>query len=308
MGGTLVRYRKPTELSKNIEDRRGTPGRRRTAAVGAGGGGLAIVIAIVVALLGGGSGLESLAPALEQFQPPQQSPSDPVGLPEDIDPDRELVEYMSVVLDDTQAFWAELFAASGLRYRDATTVLFEGYTDSGCGGADERYGPHYCPLDSNVYLDLDFFRDLQTRFGARGDFAPAYVLSHEIAHHVQNLLGTNDQVRELQQSNPDLRNELSIRLELQADCFAGVWANSVFVDPGQVIDLAPGDIALDREDIVEGIEAARAVGDDRIQEAATGRIDPESWTHGSSDQRESWFILGYESGDPTRCDTFSGDI
>jgi predicted metalloprotease len=296
----MVRYRKPTELSRNLEDRRGSPRGRRATAIGAGGGGIAILIAVVFALLGGGGGLESLAPALEQLQGAQQAPIEAEPLPSDVDPDRELVEYMSVVLDDTQVFWDEVFRASGLEYRDATTVLFEGYTDSGCGGADERYGPHYCPLDENVYLDLGFFRELQTRFGARGDFGPAYVLSHEIAHHVQNLLGTNRQVRDLQQSDPSLANELSVRLELQADCFAGVWASSVF-------ELDNSTLELDRADIAEGIEAARAVGDDRIQEAATGRIDPESWTHGSSDQRESWFIRGYETGDPTSCDTFSAE-
>ena len=297
---SVVRYRKPTELSRNLEDRRGSPRRRRTAAVGAGGGGLAILVALVIAFLGGGGGLESLAPALEQLQGAQEAPIEAEPLPPSADPDRGLVEYMSVVLDDTQIFWNEAFAASGLQYRDATTVLFEGYTDSGCGGADERYGPHYCPLDENVYLDLGFFRDLQTRFGARGDFGPAYVLSHEIAHHVQNLLGTNAQVRDLQQREPSLANDLSVRLELQADCFAGVWASSVFVADNSTLE-------LDRADIAEGIEAARAVGDDRIQEAATGRIDPESWTHGSSDQRERWFIRGYETGDPTSCDTFSAD-
>jgi predicted metalloprotease len=258
-------------------------------------------VAIVVALLGGGSGLESLAPALEQLQPAGQTQADPEPLPADVDPDRELVEYMSVVLDDAQAFWADVFAASKLPYRDATTVLFECFTDSGCGGADERYGPHYCPLDENVYLDLDFFRQMQTQFGARGDFAPAYVLAHEIAHHVQNVLGTNQQVRELQQQDPSLANQLSTRLELQADCFAGVWAASVF-------EVDNSSLELDRADISEGIEAARAVGDDRIQEAATGRIDPESWTHGSSEQRERWFTEGYRTGDPTSCDTFSGDI
>jgi predicted metalloprotease len=296
----MVRYKKPAELSRNLEDRRGSPGRRRAAGIGAGGG-LALLVAILVAVLGGGSGLDSLAPVLEQLQPAGQQPVEAQPLPAEVDPDRELVEYMSVVLDDAQAFWSDVFRASGLQYRDATTVLFEGYTDSGCGGADERYGPHYCPLDENVYLDLDFFRQLQTQFGARGDFAPAYVLAHEIAHHVQNVLGTNEQVRELQQQDPSLSNELSVRLELQADCFAGVWAASVFAADNSSLE-------LDAADISEGIEAARAVGDDRIQAAATGRIDPESWTHGSSSQRERWFTEGYRSGDPTRCDTFSGDV
>jgi hypothetical protein len=274
--------------------------------MGIGGGGIGILIAVLFAMFGGGGEFGDLNEVLEGLQPSQPGSVESSPLPPESDPDSDLVDFMSVVLDDNQDFWNEVFAQSGMTYRYANLVLFDGFTESGCGGADERFGPHYCPLDENVYIDLGFFRELQTRFGARGDLAPAYVLSHEIAHHVQTVLGINQQVRDRQQSDPSVANDLSIRMELQADCFAGVWASSVFVDStesleaGRVLELEPGEIH-------EALEAAAAVGDDRIQEAATGRIDPESWTHGSSEQRERWFETGYSSGDPSACDTFSVD-
>jgi hypothetical protein len=274
--------------------------------MGIGGGGIGILIAVLFAMFGGGGEFGDLNEVLEGLQPSQPGSVESSPLPPESDPDSDLVDFMSVVLDDNQDFWNEVFAQSEMTYRYANLVLFDGFTESGCGGADERFGPHYCPLDENVYIDLGFFRELQTRFGARGDLAPAYVLSHEIAHHVQTVLGINQQVRDRQQSDPSVANDLSIRMELQADCFAGVWASSVFVDStesleaGRVLELEPGEIQ-------EALEAAAAVGDDRIQEAATGRIDPESWTHGSAEQRERWFETGYSSGDPSTCDTFSVD-
>ncbi|MEX2279979.1 MAG: neutral zinc metallopeptidase [Acidimicrobiia bacterium] len=298
----MARYRKPAERSDSIQDRRGSPGRR---AIGVGGGGIAIVVAVLFALFGGGGEMGDLTQVLESLQPTQTPSAEASPLPREADPDADLVDFLSVVLDDNQLFWDEAFTASGLEYRYADLVLFEGFTESGCGGADERYGPHYCPLDENVYIELGFFRELQSRFGVSGDLAPAYVLSHEIAHHVQTVLGINQQVRDQQQADPSSANDLSIRMELQADCFAGVWASTVYVDDtdtleaGRVLELEPGEIR-------EALEAAAAVGDDRIQEAATGRTDPESWTHGSSEQRERWFQTGYETGDPSRCDTFSG--
>jgi predicted metalloprotease len=305
----LVRYKKPVERSASIEDRRGSPG-RRAAGIGLGGGGLAAIIAIIMALLGGGSGVD-LGGVLDQLQPAPQAPAETVPLDPASDPDADLADYMSVVIDDVQLVWDDIFRSAGLQYQQTTVVLFTGFTESGCGGADSRMGPHYCPLDRKVYLDLDFFKELEARFGARGDLAPAYVLAHEVAHHVQNLLGINEKVRAQQQANPGEANQLSVRLELQADCFAGVWASSVFVDrtrsaevvvpEGRAIEIDPGEIA-------EALEAAAAVGDDRIQSAATGRIDPESWTHGSSEQRQNWFNIGYESGDPNRCDTFAGNV
>jgi uncharacterized protein len=299
----MVRYKKPTQRSGDIQDRRGAPGRR---AVGFGGGGLAVLVALLFALFGGNGDLGDLNSVLEGLQPAGSGSAEAAPLPREADPDADLVDFLSVVLDDNQQFWADVFAASGMEYRRAGLVLFEGFTESGCGGADERYGPHYCPLDENVYLDLGFFRELQTRFGATGDLAPAYVLSHEIAHHVQTVLGINQQVRDRQQADPSSANDLSIRMELQADCFAGVWASTVYVDATDRLE-ADRTLELEPGEIHDALEAAAAVGDDRIQEAATGRIDPESWTHGSSEQRERWFATGYQTGDPSRCDTFSVD-
>jgi predicted metalloprotease len=298
----MVKYRKPVRRSEDIEDRRGSPGRRPGIAIGAGGGGIAVIVLLLMAALGGGGGLGDLGPILERLAPPTSASQADNPLDPAEDPQADLADFMSVVLDDVQNLWTEIFTSSGQNYERAKLVLFTGFTESGCGGADARVGPHYCPLDRNIYLDLGFFEELQTRFGASGDLAPAYVLAHEVAHHVQNLLGINEQVRRLQQENPDQTNRLSVAMELQADCFAGVWASTVFVgqlETGENLALEPGEIN-------EALEAAAAVGDDRIQEAATGRVDPESFTHGSSEQRASWFTTGYETGDPARCDTFEG--
>jgi predicted metalloprotease len=208
------------------------------------------------------------------------------------------VEFVDAVVDDIQTTWdQDIFRPAGRTYRDTSVVLFTGRTDSGCGVASAATGPFYCPADGLVYLDLGFFRELDRRFGAPGDFAQAYVLAHEIGHHVQTLLGTNDAVQRESRENPSERNELSVRLELQADCYAGVWAASVYARDV----LVPGDIE-------EGLAAAAAVGDDRIQQQTQGRIDPESFTHGTSEQRATWFRTGFESGDPDACDTFDADI
>jgi predicted metalloprotease len=201
---------------------------------------------------------------------------------------------MSFVLDDVQGFWKDTFQGSGKDYVDAKLVLFTGSTNSACGGATSDIGPHYCPADEKVYLDLDFFRELRARFGAPGDFAQAYVLAHEIGHHVQNLLGIEEQMRKDQRANPGDENELSVRLELQADCFAGVWGFTTY----------KRDI-LSSGDLEEGLRAAASVGDDRIQKETTGRVNPETWTHGSSAQRVAWFKRGFENGDPNQCDTFA---
>ena len=304
----MVRFRKPTQRSGDIIDRRGASrGRPGGMAIGAGGGGVAIIIAILFALFGGGGdgggggGLEDI---LNQLQPPTTSATETNPLDPSTDPQADMVDFMDVVIEDNQALWTDVFAQSGREYQRAELVLFTGFTESGCGGADSRMGPHYCPLDGRIYLDLEFFEELSSRFGATGDLAPAYVLSHEIGHHVQNLLGIDDQVRDLQQQDPSQANDLSVRMELQADCFAGVWASTVFV--GQ---LETGEnLALDPGEISEALEAAAAVGDDRIQETIQGRVDPESFTHGTSEQRQRWFQTGYDNGDPNPCDTFSGSI
>lgn len=300
----MVRYRKPAQRSGDIIDVRGRGGGRRPGvAIGAGGGGIAIIIAIIVALLGGGggSGLEDI---LTQLEPAQPTPGGASPLDPATDPQADMADFMSVVLDDNNAMWSEIFSSSGRQYQNPQLVLFTGFAESGCGGADSRMGPHYCPLDQRIYLDMDFFAELSSRFGASGDLAPAYVLSHEVAHHVQNLLGINERVRSLQQQNPGEANELSVLLELQADCFAGVWASTIYVgalESGENLALDPGEIS-------EALEAAAAVGDDRIQMATQGRIDPESFNHGTSEQRQSWFQAGYDTGDPNACDTFSGSV
>jgi predicted metalloprotease len=209
-----------------------------------------------------------------------------------------LAERTGAVVDDIQVMWdQDIFRPAGRTYRDTNVVLFTDRIDSGCGVASAATGPFYCPADGLVYLDLGFFRELQRRFGAPGDFAQAYVIAHEIGHHVQTLLGTNAAVQRESRDNPSERNELSVRLELQADCFAGIWAASAYARDV----LEPGDIE-------EALAAAEAVGDDRIQQQTQGRIDPETFTHGTSEQRATWFRTGFDSGDPNACDTFAGDI
>jgi uncharacterized protein len=261
-----------------------SPGRSRMPMPGgkAGcGGGLGVIIIAIIAIFlsqgglgGGGSQL------LPEGAPP---------------PDDDMGQFLGFVVDDIQDEWTEMLPEqAGTEYQSTTLVRFSGQVQSGCGLATSAVGPFYCPLDSKVYVDTDFFAELQDRFGAPGDFAQAYVVAHEFGHHVQNVLGTSDQVRQAQQQNPELANELSVRLELQADCYAGVWANTAFTDE-----------LLESGDIEEGIGAAAAVGDDRIQEQATGQINPETWTHGSSEMRIQWFRTGLESGNVDSCDTFS---
>ena len=213
------------------------------------------------------------------------------------DPNDDLAQFVGFVVEDVQTEWQEQFRRDGRTYQVTKLVLFEGSTQSGCGFADSSTGPFYCPADRMVYLDLGFFRELHERFGAPGDFAQAYVIAHEFGHHVQTLLGTEERVRREQRSRPGEANELSIRMELQADCYAGVWAQSAYED-----DL------LESGDLEEGLAAAAAVGDDRIQRSAGQRVNQDTWTHGSSEQRMQWFREGYREGDPGACDTFSGSI
>jgi predicted metalloprotease len=208
--------------------------------------------------------------------------------------DRE-VQFVSFILDDAQRTWDQLLPESaGTPYRHAKLVLFDNYTPSGCGLAQSATGPFYCPADEKVYIDLGFFQDLRDRYGAPGEFAQAYVLAHEIGHHVQKVLGIEGKVRRLQQANPGARNPLSVALELQADCLAGVWGHST----------AQRDL-IDAADIEAGIRAAGAVGDDRLQKAATGTVSPENFTHGSSAQRAAWFRRGLEEGTISSFDTMA---
>ncbi|HEU4416028.1 MAG TPA: neutral zinc metallopeptidase [Candidatus Angelobacter sp.] len=203
------------------------------------------------------------------------------------------VKFVSFVLDDTQKTWAEILQRQGIQYRHAKLVLFRDETTSGCGSARSATGPFYCPVDEKVYIDLGFYDELKRRFGAPGDFAQAYVLAHEIGHHVQKLLGIEQKVSSLMRSDPGERNELSVKLELQADCLAGVWAHST-----QERKL------LEQGDVESAMNAAAAVGDDRLQKMSTGRVSPESFTHGSSAQRTQWFSRGMQQGSVGGCNTF----
>lgn len=272
-------------LSRNLEDRRG----RGATGVAAGGGVIGVIVVVVLQLLGGGGGGVDVSDIFGQIQ------SGGGATPGTVDPaDDPLVQEMSAALDDIQSFWAGEDGL-GSRYRDATLVLFtDGVSTGGCGNAPSSVGPFYCPADQQAYIDLSFFRELESRFGAPGDFARVYVLAHEIGHHVQNLEGTSGEVRQLQQSDPGRANELSVRLELQADCYAGLWGRSA-QDRGLI---EPGDLE-------EGLGAAEAVGDDTIQEQAGGSVNPETWTHGSAESRQRWFQTGFDTGDLAACDTFS---
>jgi uncharacterized protein len=296
-----------------VEDRRGAGGFGGggggmsipiPGGAGAGAGGLGLIVVLIfiaLQLFGGGlfggsdgsSGDSTIPDGAGGIQAP---PADG-GLPDTGD---EQIAFLQAVAEDVQVAWTEAFSAAGQTYDDTTVVVFEGGTQTGCGGATSAVGPFYCPADRKVYLDLSFFSELSNRFGAPGDFAMAYVIAHEFGHHIQTLLGTSEQVRSAQQSNPDMANQLSVRMELQADCYAGVWAHSVWSQPGE------GTVeSLDESDIREGLNAAAAVGDDRLQSRAGGQVDPESWTHGSSEQRQQWFKTGFDQGNAQACDTFA---
>jgi predicted metalloprotease len=255
----------------------------------AGGGIGSLIIAVILFLLfsgvlGGGSGD---IPGMGGLG---GGPIEPGGT---LQPQSDIDQELAYIVDSVQTYWAEVFRTAGKDYPETKLVLFDQSTQSACGPASSATGPFYCPSDQKVYLDLGFFDQLQSRFGAKGgDFAIAYVVSHEFGHHIQNALGITQRVQELVQQNPDSANDLSVRVELQADCLAGVWSHSA------ASDLQPGDIE-------EAISAAQAVGDDRIQQKTTGRIDPESWTHGSAEQRVQWFTTGYKSGNSDDCDTFA---
>lgn len=200
------------------------------------------------------------------------------------------VQFISFVLDDVQNTWAKILPSEGASFHPAKLVLFRNSTDSGCGPAQSVMGPFYCPIDERVYLDLGFFDELKQKFGASGDFAQAYVVAHELGHHVQHLLGTDTRVRQLQESNPAEANQLSVRLELQADCFAGVWGN-----------MASKQGQLDQGDVEEGLNAASKIGDDALQRQSSGVVRPETFTHGSSAQRTAALRRGLQSGDPNQC-------
>lgn len=280
----------PGGVSDNVEDRRGSSG-------GMGGGGLRLglggmlvlaVLSIVFktnffSLLGGGGG------GVASVGQPGVTQNRPLNDPKE---QRE-VRFVSFVLDDAQNTWKQLLPKYGAQYRDAKLVLFRDAVNSGCGVAQSATGPFYCPADQKVYIDLGFYDELKQRFGASGDFAQAYVLAHEIGHHVQDLLGINGKVRQLQRARPDMANQLSVRLELQADCLAGVWGHST--DQRNILEAG---------DVDKALTAASAIGDDRLQRMAGRGVNPDSFTHGSSADRAKWFQTGFASGDLAACDTF----
>ncbi|MEL7506743.1 MAG: neutral zinc metallopeptidase [Cyanobacteria bacterium J06554_1] len=279
--------KKTGRRSSNIEDRRGG-----NSSLVVGGGGLgALVLALVVTMLGGDPSIVldqvSQSPSQSQTSSQQTSPAED-----------ELAEFTSIVLADTEDTWNQIFREEiGQPYQEPALVLFSGSVQSGCGAAQSAMGPFYCPADQKVYIDLSFYNDLKTRHQAPGDFAQAYVVAHEVGHHVQNILGISNQVRQLQsRASKAEANQLSVRLELQADCFAGVWANRA--DKARDI--------LESGDIEEALNAASQIGDDRLQEQSRGFVVPESFTHGSSAQRVRWFRQGLATGDIEQCNTFSG--
>lgn len=276
--------------SGNVEDRRHVrmPGRR-----GAAGGGIGLLIIIVIAILLGADPSKLLNntsytdTATSSYDRPQTSSAD-----------NELADFVSVVLADTEDTWNEIFQDYGAQYREPTLVLFSGAVDSACGFAQSAMGPFYCPRDQKVYIDLSFYRDLQYKLGAPGDFAQAYVIAHEVGHHVQNLFGISEQVFDARQRLSQAEgNQLSVMQELQADCFAGVWAHKA--DKARDI--------LEQGDIEEGLNAASSIGDDRLQRQSRGHVTPDSFTHGSSKQRVRWFKTGLKTGDVSSCNTFEAE-
>jgi len=298
--------------SENIEDRRddgGFPG-FPSGGVGRGrvpvrmgrktvGGGIGTIVLVLAALYFGIDpavflGTGSMAPAPMSTGKPDQAqfPTHQSGAED------ELKDFVSVVLADTEDTWSELFRQLDSRYREPTLVLYSGVTRSACGLGQAAMGPFYCPEDRKLYIDLSFYDELRSRYGAPGDFAQAYVIAHEVGHHVQNLLGISDKVQSARQRVSETKgNELSVRLELQADCMAGVWANHA--DRARHI--------LEAGDAEEALRAASAIGDDRLQKQARGYVTPDSFTHGSSEQRVRWFRLGLERGELAACDTFSAE-
>lgn len=277
---------KKRRRSENVEDRR-----RMRVSRGALGGGLGTLVLVLVALYFGIDPTMLLEQTVPMSDSTYTDTMPPGGSPEQDD----LAEFISVVLADTEDTWQELFARMGKTYRVPKLVLFSGAVQSACGFAQAAVGPFYCPRDEKVYIDLSFYRDLRERFKAPGDFAQAYVVAHEIGHHVQTLLGISSQVRDLQQRvSQKSANRLSVKQELQADCFSGVWA----FHADRMRNL------LEAGDIEEGLQAASSIGDDRIQKRTRGYVIPESFTHGTSAQRVSWFKRGLSSGDLSECNTF----
>jgi predicted metalloprotease len=276
--------------SNNVEDRRGSGG-GGMGGIGRGGLGIGtIVVAIAASYFFGidPSVILGLASNIQGQSPPQVTAHKPPA-------NDEMSRFVSKILASTETTWTQVFQEGGSRYQEPKLVLFSGATPTACGTGQSAMGPFYCPGDQKVYIDLSFYRDLKDRFRAPGEFAQAYVIAHEVGHHVQNLLGISEKVHQAQQGASKARaNDLSVRLELQADCLAGVWGNRA--DAAKHI-IEPGEIG-------QALTAASAIGDDRLQQQSQGRIVPESFTHGTSEQRMRWFKRGMDSGDLRQCDTF----
>jgi hypothetical protein len=295
-----MRFRRGARLDPDqVTDVRGRGMRPGGLAAGGGGIGLAVlVVYILFTLLTGGEGLGQLAPLEDQQVGQGDTPSEvsqECRTGEDAN-ERQDCRIVAVV-NSVQQFWKGVFERSGRQYPYADTVFFTGQVQTGCGFASSQVGPFYCPRDQQIYVDLEFFDELQSRLGAGGaPFAQAYVIAHEYGHHVQNQLGVLEQIGNDRQG-PESR---AVRAELQADCYAGVWAANA-VETGLIEELTQADIN-------DGLDAAAAIGDDRIQEQTQGQVNPETWTHGSSEQRRRWFSRGYDQGRPAVCDTFSGSI
>ncbi|PJR04756.1 KPN_02809 family neutral zinc metallopeptidase [Avrilella dinanensis] len=274
--------------SDKFEDRRGMSGGQKTLL----GGGVIGIIALLLTMFGGETG-QMIGTVLQQVQPAEQTTSG-TQTRELSEEEKTLGNFSEFVFDINNETWEEIFAQNGMKYQEPGMVLFDDGVNTACGNASSAVGPFYCPADQKVYMDLRFFDELHTRFGAKeGEFAIAYVIAHEIGHHVQNLLGTNEQVRKAQQQTSQVNaNKLSVAQELQADFYAGVWAsyNEKWLEPG---------------DIEVAISAASAVGDDSIQKRVQGEVNPDSFTHGTSKQRVEWFMKGYQTRDIKQGDTFS---
>jgi predicted metalloprotease len=298
-----MRFDENSQLdTSQVEDTRGSrlPGGRATI-----GGGIGLIGLLVALLLGvnpfGGDPAGSGFPGLDQVQADNTQIQQECRTGQDANTKQDCRTV--AIVNSVQEFWTDEFSRRGSRYQPATTRLFTQATQTGCGAATSEVGPFYCPTDRHVYIDQGFYQELQSRFGAKGGpFAQAYVLAHEYGHHVQDLTGTMERVggdRQGPQSG-------SVRLELQADCYAGIWAAHAATTPGP--SGRPLVSRVTPQDVAEGLDAAAAVGDDRIQQEFQGRVTPESWTHGSSSQRQHWFTVGYQTGEMERCDTFSGSI